>query len=61
MPEPQSTSTPGRAKRKYLLKFGRALLPRGRYHSTKRGAKGYSRPRLKRLERQEREELAGGA
>jgi len=46
-----------RKQQRYLLKFGRVILPRGKYHSTKRGARGYTRSRVKRLEREERREL----
>jgi len=56
-----SHASPTAAKRKYLLRFGRVLLPRAKYHSTRKGAKGYARPRIKRLERREREALGGSA
>ncbi|HUT75424.1 MAG TPA: hypothetical protein VM221_11410 [Armatimonadota bacterium] len=49
-----------RKQQRYLLKFGRVILPRGKYHSTKKGAKGYARARMKRLNRQERRQEAGG-
>jgi len=48
-----------RKQQRYLLKFGRVRLPRSKYHSTKKGAKGYSRGRMKRIDRGEREKLGG--
>jgi len=44
-----------RKQQRYILKFGRVLLPRSKYHSTKKGAKGYSRRRMKRIDRMNRE------
>jgi hypothetical protein len=49
-----------RKQHRYILKFGRIPLPRSKYHSTKKGAKGYSRPRIKRIDRRERDQ-AGNA
>jgi hypothetical protein len=46
-----------RKQQRYILKFGRVLLPRSKYHSTKKGAKGYSRPRMKRMDRVEHEDV----
>jgi len=45
-----------RKQQRYILKFGRVLLPRSKYHSTKKGAKGYARTRMKRINRRERDE-----
>lgn len=42
-----------RRQQKYIIKFSRVILPRAKYHSTKQGAKGYSRARLKRRDRAE--------
>ena len=48
-----------RKQSRYILKFGRVVLRRSKYHSTKKGARGYSRMRMKRINRQEREERGG--
>ena len=45
-----------RKQQRYILKFGRVVLPRSKYHSTKKGARGYSRVRIKRINRRERRE-----
>ncbi|UCH33647.1 MAG: hypothetical protein JSV65_13895 [Armatimonadota bacterium] len=42
-----------RKQQRYILKFGRAILPRNKYHSTRKGAKGYARARRKRMDRAE--------
>ena len=41
-------------KRKPVLSFGRVLLPASKYHSTRRGAKGYDRRRNRKEEREAR-------
>jgi hypothetical protein len=50
-----------RKQHRYVIKFGRVILPRSKYHSTKKGAKGYNRLRMKRLTRRERDESGGRA
>jgi len=45
-----------RKQHRYILKFGRIALPRSKYHSTKKGSRGYSRVRMKRIDRGERDE-----
>jgi len=47
-----------RKQQRYIIKFGRAVLPRSKYHSTKKGAKGYVRTRMKRITRRERQEYS---
>ena len=49
-----------RKQRRYILKFGRVVLPRSKYHSTNKGARGYSRTRIRRINRREREQAGGG-
>jgi hypothetical protein len=48
-----------RKQSRYILKFGRVVLPRSKYHSTKKGARGYSRRRTKHINRRERDEYGG--
>jgi hypothetical protein len=48
-----------RKQHRYILKFGRIALPRSKYHSTKKGAKGYSRVRMKRIDRADRTDIGG--
>jgi len=50
-----------RKQHRYVIKFGRVILPRSKYHSTKKGAKGYNRLRIKRVNRAERNESGARA
>ena len=49
-----------RKQQRYILKFGRVTLPASKFHTTKKGAKGYARTRMKHVNRRERQESAGG-
>ena len=50
----EKETTP-RPKKRPLLRFGRVLLPPERYHTTKKGKRGYTRAERRRAERQARQ------